>query len=176
MKPSANCQFAVHCYNTRSTIRRFEIKMRWSYGKQKGKWSGERGSILAVSAIGMVAILLAVGLAVDVSHLYVVGTELQNTADAGALAGASALDGSAAGITKAVDRAVTAMNNYEFNGTSATITREDVRFSVNLSDFDGGGTGMSEASAAAAPSNIRFVQVTVPPNSARVLFPTCALR
>src|SRR5262245_18518298 len=149
--------------------------MRWSYRKQKGKWSGERGSILAVSAVGMVAILCAVGLAVDMSHMYTVGTELQNTADAAALAGASALNGNAGGITKAVDRAVVTMNNYEFNHTGATITRADVRFAVNLSDFDSGGTGVSEATATASPANIRFVQVSVPPKSVSVFFTMGAL-
>jgi hypothetical protein len=32
----------------------------------------ERGSIMAVSAFGMLAFLLAVGLCVDISHFYVV--------------------------------------------------------------------------------------------------------
>lgn len=149
--------------------------MRWVYRKQNGKWSSQRGSILAVSAIGMVAILLAVGLAVDISHLYLVGTELQNAADAAALAGASALNSGSSGITMAVDRAVATMNKYEFNGTGVTINREDVSFAVNLSEFDGGGTGKSEAAAAASPQNIRFVQVTVPPKSVSIFFATVAL-
>src|SRR5215475_6570378 len=149
--------------------------MRLVYRKQNGKWSGQRGSILAVSAIGMTAVLLAVGLAVDISHLYLVGTELQNAADAAALAGASALNAGSTGITKAVDRAVAAMNKYEFNGTGVTINREDVHFAVNLSEFDGGGAGQSEAAAAATPGNIRFVQVTVPPKSVSIFFATVAL-
>src|SRR5262245_50411878 len=149
--------------------------MRWVYRKQNGKWSSQRGSILAVSAIGLVAILLAVGLAVDISHLYLVGTELQNAADAAALAGASALNSGSTGITTAVDRAVATMNKYEFNGTGVTINREDVRFAVNLSEFDGGGAGQSEAAAAAASQNIRFVQVTVPPKSVSIFFATVAL-
>ena len=63
-------------------------------GKKK-----ERGSVLAVSAFGMLTFLLAVGLCVDFSHFYVVHAELQNAADASALAGASALNSSPAGIT-----------------------------------------------------------------------------
>ncbi|MFN2623485.1 MAG: pilus assembly protein TadG-related protein, partial [Chthoniobacterales bacterium] len=53
---------------------------------------GERGSVLAVCAFGMLALVLALGLCVDVSHWYVVKAELQNAADASALAGASALN------------------------------------------------------------------------------------
>jgi len=33
---------------------------------------GERGSVLAVSAPGMLALVLSTGLCVDISHLYVV--------------------------------------------------------------------------------------------------------
>ncbi|HQR34102.1 MAG TPA: pilus assembly protein TadG-related protein, partial [Blastocatellia bacterium] len=135
----------------------------------------QRGSILAVATIGMLAFLLAVGLCVDISHLYLISSELQNAADAAALAGASAINSSAAGIEEATDRAVATMNNYEFNGTGATIARSNVRFAVNLSAFDGGGTGMSEADAMASPTNIRFIQVTVPPKSITIFFAGMAM-
>ena len=46
--------------------------------KQVGKNKRERGSVLATSAIGMLSILLAVGLGVDISRFYLVKTELQN--------------------------------------------------------------------------------------------------
>lgn len=119
---------------------------------------GERGSVLALSAIGMLALLLAVGLGVDISHLYLAKTDLQNAADASALAGASALDSSASGITEAATRAVTAMNNYEFNksGTpNVSFPRQNVLFAVNLD-----GPYVSEASARGNAASIRFVQVT----------------
>lgn len=135
----------------------------------------ERGSILAMATIGMVSFLLAVGLCIDIGRLYLVGTELQNAADAAALAGASALNNGAGGITRAVDRAVATMNNYDFNHTGVTIDRTSVRFAVNLSDFSNDGTGLSEAQAAASPSNIRFVRVTIPPKSIGVIFATIAL-
>src|SRR6187431_2260499 len=92
----------------------------------------ERGSILATSAIGMMAILLAVGLGVDISRFYLTKTELQNAADAAALAAASALNTSPLGITKATDRAVASMNNYDFNKTGITFPRTNVLFASNL--------------------------------------------
>ena len=119
---------------------------------------GERGSVLALSAIGMLALLLAVGLGVDISHLYLAKNDLQNAADAAALAGASALNSSASGVTEAATRAVTAMNNYEFNksGTpNVTFPRANVLFAVNLN-----GPYVDEDSARANAANIRFVQVT----------------
>ena len=45
-----------------------------------------------MSALGMLSFLLAVGLGVDISHLYLAKNELQNAADAAALAGASGLN------------------------------------------------------------------------------------
>jgi Flp pilus assembly protein TadG len=130
----------------------------------------ERGTVLTVSAFGMLAFLLAVGLCVDISHLYVVKAELQNAADAAALAGASALNSSPAGITAAADRASEAMNNYEFNNTETEITPDDVKFSVN---FDG--PYVDAASAAGQAAQIRFVKVQVPSKAVGVVFSAQAI-
>jgi hypothetical protein len=125
--------------------------------KQAGKIKGERGSILATSAIGMLAVLLAVGLGIDVSRLYLSKAELQNAADAAALAGVSGLNGAAPGIVEAADRAVQAMNKYDFNKTGVNFPRANVLFAVNLD-----GPYMSEGAAMGTPTNIRFVKVTTP--------------
>jgi Flp pilus assembly protein TadG len=131
--------------------------------------SGERGSVLAISTIGMLAFLLVTGLCVDIGHFYLVKSELQNAADAAALASAASLNSSGSGITNATNVAVASFNNYEFNKTQATITPSNVRFAVNLSDFDTG-ADMSAASAMTAASRVRFVKVTVPPKTLHVFF------
>ena len=125
----------------------------------------EKGSILATSAIGMFSLLLAVGLGIDISRFYLNKTELQNAADAAALAAASALNASANGITKAVDRAVASMNKHDFNQNGITVPRANVLFANNLE-----GTYVSEASAKASPANIRFVRVTTPDSAVGVSF------
>src|SRR5882762_9816457 len=102
----------------------------------------ERGSILAMSALGMLSVLLAVGLGVDISRFYLAKTELQNAADASALAGVSALNSTVTGITQATDRAVQVMNNYDFNHQNVSFPRANVLFAKNL-----GGPYVSEASA-----------------------------
>jgi Flp pilus assembly protein TadG len=126
----------------------------------------ERGSILATSAIGMLAILLAVGLGVDISRFYLVKAELQNGADAAALAAVSALNGAPAGINAALQQATTkTTNNYDFNNTGIKIT--NVEFSANLN------SGYMPAVAAAAPGtapNIRYVRVTTEPSPVAVSF------
>lgn len=139
---------------------------------------GERGSVLAYTVLSVLFLFLAVGLGVDLSHLYLAKTELQNTADAAALAAASALkDPGPQRITTAVNRALSMMNTnatntnqynkYNFNNRNyvdvMTLANQRalVRFAVNLSEFDTG-DGMSEEDALASPDNIRFVRVTTP--------------
>src|SRR5882762_9903258 len=92
---------------------------------------GERGSVLAMSAISMLALLLATGLAVDVSHFYTAKAELQNAADAAALAAASQLNSTSGGIQMAVTEATKTLNNYDFNN-AVTISGADVTFGANL--------------------------------------------
>lgn len=141
--------------------------MNQQSSKLKRDRKGERGSILALSALGMLSLLLAVGLGVDISHFYLVKSELQNAADASALAAASAINSKPAGITEGTSRAVKAMNQYDFNNKGVAFTREHVTWAVNLD-----GPYMSEALAsteAQAPT-IRFAKVTTPDSPVGVSF------
>lgn len=126
---------------------------------------GERGSVLAMSALGMLTFLLATGLCVDMGHFYLVKTELQNAADAAALAGASALNSSPLGITRARQRATTAMNSYEMNQTGLKIPDANVTFAVNLN-----GPYVDEASAQGQAQKIRFVRVETQNVPVKVFF------
>lgn len=138
---------------------------------------GERGSILAVSALGMLSVLLAVGMGVDISRLYLAKAELQNAADASALAAASALNSLPSGISAAVDRATNResssfVNNYEFNHKTVDIVPTQVTFAANL-----GGPYISEAlasSSAVAPT-IRFVKVSSQPEPITTSFAAMVL-
>ena len=134
------------------------------------KRRGERGSVLAISALGMLTVLLAVGLGIDVSRFYLAKTELQNAADAAALAGVSALNSSPAGIEEATDRAVLTMNNYNFDQQAVAFSRANVQFAKNLD-----GPYISEASAQADPEDIRFVKVTTPDSPVGVSFAVSVL-
>src|SRR5256885_2054802 len=131
---------------------------------------GERGAVLVLSAVAMLSLLLATGLAVDISRFYSAQAELQNAADAAALAGVSGLNSAAAGITEATNRAVQAMNNYDFNHTGVSFPRANVLFAVNLN-----GAYMSEAVASTQPHDIRFVKVTTPASPIAVSFASSVL-
>lgn len=130
----------------------------------------ERGSILATSAIGMLSILLAVGLGVDISRFYLAKTELQNAADAAALAAVSSLNGSALGITNAVARATATMNYYDFNKTGVSVDSTKVLFAVNLE-----GPYMQAGAVGGQVGNIRFVQVTTPDSPIGISFAASVL-
>jgi Flp pilus assembly protein TadG len=117
----------------------------------------EKGSVMALAAVSMVAFILAAGLAVDISHLYVIKAELQNAVDAAALSGASRLNSSSRGITEATDNVVNLVNNYEFNKKRIQFQRSNVEFATNLD-----GPYMSEASAKASSKTIRFIRVSSP--------------
>lgn len=138
--------------------------------QREKKRHGERGSVLAASSLGMLAFLLATGLAIDISRFYTAQAELQNAADAAALAGVSGLNSKAVGITEATNRAVQAMNNYDFNKTGVSFARGNVLFAVNLA-----GPYISEASAQGSPHDIRFVKVTTPASPVGVSFAASVL-
>jgi Flp pilus assembly protein TadG len=120
-----------------------------------------------MSALGMLSFLLATGLAVDIGHFYLVKSELQNAADAAALAGASALNSGAGGIEEATRRATAAMNGYEFNSKGVAVPPANVRFAVNL---DGPYMDAAGASAAGTARKIRFVKVETPSLPVQVFF------
>jgi Flp pilus assembly protein TadG len=133
----------------------------------------ERGNVLAYTVISVLFLFLAVGLGADLSHLYLVKTELQNAADAAALAGASALllpDDER--IPTAVQRAVDTLNKNKYNFSSEQFEdvtpKEDqaalVKFAVNR------GGPYVDAGAAAGMENIRFVQVDTPTVQVSIFF------
>jgi Flp pilus assembly protein TadG len=133
---------------------------------------GERGSIMALSAVAMLSILLAAGLGVDISRFYLAKNELQNAADAAALAAASALNSSSSGISGAKARALQEMNKYNFNNANVVIQEVDVRFGVNLEPE---GSYVDFTTAYNTPGNIRFVKVNTPQLSIPVSFAAMVL-
>jgi Flp pilus assembly protein TadG len=137
---------------------------------------GERGNVLAYTVISALFLFFAVGLGVDLSHFYLAKTEMQNAADAAALAGASALTlPNPDRITTAVNRAVDMLNTnkYNFNNKSFGVDRAKlcdpgeacVKFAANLND-----EYVPEDTARAAPENIRFIKVTTPAKPVSVIF------
>lgn len=124
----------------------------------------ERGAAMVVSVIGMLALILATGLAVDISHFYTAKAELQTAADAAALAAAGQLNSTTGGIKMAVTEGTKALNEYDFN-KSVTLTSANFTFATNLN-----GTYVDYATAQSSPDTVRFVKVVVPPQPVGVTF------
>src|SRR6266508_768800 len=119
--------------------------------------SGERGSIMIMTAIYALALLLMVGLCLDVSRFYLVRAELQNAADAAALAGARELNGGNGGIDAAVAKAQS-IGNTQGLRAKTNVSIEKVEFATEVD-----GDYMSAADAKADPvtvTHIQYVRVT----------------
>src|SRR6266540_741528 len=86
--------------------------------------SGERGSVIIMTAISMLFLLLLVGLCIDVSRIYMVRAEVQNAADAAALTAARQLNGGTTGIDLALTRASQVVNTQGFGKIGVGIFSE----------------------------------------------------
>src|SRR4029079_1607841 len=128
--------------------------------------SGERGSIVVMTAILMLLFMVMLGLAIDVSRIYMVRAELQNAADAAALTAARELNGGTTGIDNAVTRANNIVNTQGFGKVGVTVAT--VEFAVNLNDDPYMNAGA--AKDATKVKNIRFVRVTTQATTTNILF------
>lgn len=117
------------------------------------------GAVAVMVGISMVALIGFLALVIDLGHLYVAKTGLQNAADAAALAGAKELDGSLTGINSAVSRAqLVAQHNTFFDSTgqvAVTLDSSNIYFCVSPNCA----SWQSVAAAQASPSNLYFIKV-----------------
>jgi len=73
--------------------------------------SSQRGSVLVLVTIGMLVLLGVAGLALDISHAYLMKSRLQNALDAAALSGAKTLDNTQDPVQAEID----ARNTFAIN-------------------------------------------------------------
>ena len=94
----------------------------------------QRGAVAIIVAICLTLLLGMVGLVLDLGHLYVAKTELQNAADAAALSGAKELDGTADGVSRAKAAAceVGGMNEYDLSSMPVADTTGNPPDCTNL--------------------------------------------
>lgn len=96
--------------------------------RQTGVRDSERGAVMILVAILLVAMIGFAALVVDVGKLYKVRGELQNASDSSAHAGALALDGTAAGIELARERAKEYALMHFADRTDVVISDDDIIF------------------------------------------------
>lgn len=91
--------------------------------------SGQQGAVAIIVALSLVVLIGMLGLVLDLGHLYVTKTELQNAADAAALSGAKELNGNVSGINNAINRSIetAGRNKYNLNSETLVITSANIR-------------------------------------------------
>jgi hypothetical protein len=123
----------------------------------------QKGSVIIITALSLVVLVGFMGLALDIGHLYIVKTELQNSADAAALAAAKMMDKNTNSLFDAHEKAVAVPNNFNFQQKNVVIGPNDVTFSQNLA-------GPYELAPAADPATARFVKVAISPQDVKLWF------
>lgn len=125
---------------------------------------GERGNVLAYTVMSAFFLFMAVGLGVDLSHLYLAKAELQNAADSSALAGASALkDAVPDRITIAEARAIQILNANKYNFNNRTFTASPlIEFAKNLNPSPSNVYKTSAVMTTTEKAQARFIRVTTP--------------
>lgn len=83
----------------------------------------QQGAVAIMVGLSIFILVGMLALVIDLGHLYVTKTELQNAADAAALSGAKELDGTAQGIQRARASAVqtAALNKYDLQSQAVGI-------------------------------------------------------
>ncbi|MGZ5199308.1 MAG: pilus assembly protein TadG-related protein [Telluria sp.] len=118
---------------------------------RRGSWkSNSQGGAIAVMAAAVIVIMIAMfGFALDLTRTYNRKVELQGIADAAALAAASVLDGTPAGIDKAAAAASETASGLSFSYNNGLVSWSGGALTF-ASAPDGGSTGWVDANAAKA--------------------------
>lgn len=115
----------------------------------------QRGAVAILVGLTLLVLLAAGGLVLDLGHLYILKSELQNAADSAALAGAKEINLSAPGITAAASKAIAfaAQNEYDFS-QPLVLTNANISFG---SAPDGPWVSVGEATA--NPAGKSFIKI-----------------
>lgn len=129
--------------------------------RRTGTRERERGAVAIIVGLLIVVLVGFVGLALDGGHLYLTKTELQNSADACALAasydltGAPAIPAAAFPRAEAAGRMIGKQNNVDFQGSAITDGNISVTFGTTLA-----AGGIWTTAGAASPTS-KYVRCTI---------------
>ena len=136
------------------------------------------GAVAVMVGFSLVLLIGFLAMVIDLGHLYIAKTGLQNAADAAALSGAKELDGkTSAGVTSAKDRAIEAAGMNTFFGDvigpnigyqSVILSEGNIKFSDSPYTPDPG--WISYSAALNAPGGLYFVKVDTGQQNLHTLF------
>jgi Flp pilus assembly protein TadG len=140
---------------------RFGSNCNWTRIGRRFTRNDEGGVAIYVALIS--AVMLGFGaLVVDLGRLFTLQTELQNAADASALAGAAELDGTAGSIARAKQAARDGLigngQTFATGGTPITILDADIRILTALPATDD--DPVTDSLVTAIDQDARFIEVT----------------
>lgn len=122
--------------------------------------SKQTGAVAIMTAIAMLVLIAVLGLVIDLGFLYTRKTELQNAADAAALAGAKELNGSAAGVNLAVQEAIILAGAHGVDfGSDQLVSRIDIGDAEIEFGPSPDGPWSSVAVSQGAPADKLFIKV-----------------
>jgi len=119
----------------------------------------QRGAVAIIVGIAIVILVGMIGLVVDLGHLFVFKTELQNSADSCALSAAKELDGAYDALLRAESAGITVgqQNKADLQATAVSILPDNVKFSANLSP----NSAYLSRSAGANPVTSKYAMCTI---------------
>lgn len=109
-----------------------------------------RGFVLVAMSVTMLLLLAVMGLAFDVGRIYIARNEAQVFTDAAAMAAASKLDGTQAGLDRARD----------------AVAKIPMRWNLGTQEF----RGVRVEFDSKDPASVTTVRVTAPDNSVEITF------
>lgn len=118
----------------------------------------QSGAVAVLVALSLFVLVGMIGLVLDLGHLYIIKTELQNASDACALAAARELNGDANSLTRAENAGITVggRNRVDFQSGLVNIQPSDITFSETLD-----GSYVTSASVSNI-ANVKYVKCTLP--------------
>lgn len=128
----------------------------------------QNGAVLIMVAFAIVVLIGFIGLVVDLAHLMITKTELQNASDACALAAARELTGDANALVRAENAgiAVGVRNNVNLQGSAVAVLPDNITFSPILSP----NSSYLSRLAGAVPATAKYAMCTLPQSGIAMWF------
>jgi Flp pilus assembly protein TadG len=119
----------------------------------------EDGAIAIMTPFVLIVMFAMLGMALDLSQSYNRKTELQNVADAIALAAATALDGTPAGVDRAIAAAAQAAVDFNVSYDKLTVSWSSAALTFGADPNGSSGGWVDGATARLNPSKVFFARV-----------------
>lgn len=126
----------------------------------------QRGAVLLLVTFSLIALFGLAALALDFGRLYIIESQLQNAADAGALRGAKELDGTAAKLVTACNKGVEGALTNRFLLAARELAASDLTVEVSSRPYGASWVTLKTAGGScsnggvAGANNLYFMRVT----------------